>query len=70
MASEFSLVHDRFLREREVRHMTGLSRSTRWRLERAGKFPLRRSLSENAIGWLESEIQAWLATRAEKSKAA
>ena len=45
---------DRFIREAEVQRITGLSRTTRWRLEREGKFPSRRQLSENAVAWLES----------------
>jgi prophage regulatory protein len=52
---------DRFMREPEVRRITGLSRTTRWRLERVGKFPRRRQLSANAVGWLASEIRAWMA---------
>lgn len=55
--------NERVLREPEVAQRTGLSRSTRWRLERAGRFPLRRQLSENAVGWLESEVQEWLRAR-------
>lgn len=55
---------DRFMREPEVRRLTGLSRTTRWRMERRGNFPHRRSLSANAVGWLSSEIQAWMAERA------
>ena len=51
---------DRFLREREVRSVTGLSRTTRWRLERAGQFPRKRLLSPGAVGWLESEVLAWM----------
>jgi prophage regulatory protein len=51
---------DRFLREREVRSMTGLSRTTRWRLERIGQFPRRRQISPGAVGWLESEVLAWM----------
>ena len=54
---------DRFLREREVQGITGLSRTTRWRLEREGKFPARRQISDNAVGWLESEISDWIASR-------
>lgn len=57
---------DRFLREPEVRRVSGLSRTTRWRLERAGVFPKRRQISPNAVAWLESEIQAWLQCRAEQ----
>jgi predicted DNA-binding transcriptional regulator AlpA len=37
---------DRFLREREVRSMRGLSRTTRLRLERVAEFPRRRQISQ------------------------
>lgn len=55
---------DRFIREEEVRRITGLSRTSRWRLERRGEFPRRRRISGNAIGWLASEIQEWVKQRA------
>ena len=54
---------DRIIREPECKQRTGLSRSTRWRLERVDKFPRRRRLSEGCSGWLESEIAAWIAAR-------
>ena len=54
---------DRFVRERECREVTGLSRTTRWRAERMGHFPRRRKISENTVGWLESELAEWLANR-------
>jgi prophage regulatory protein len=53
----------RFLRENEVRQITGLSRTQRSRLERAGRFPRRVLLSERAFGWVEAEIQSWIAAR-------
>ena len=56
---------DRFLREAEVARITGLSRTTRWRMERRGEFPRRRSISRNAVAWLASEIRAWMLERAE-----
>jgi prophage regulatory protein len=56
--------NERFIREGECRRITGLSRSTRWRLERGGKFPRRRQISSGCTGWLASEIAAWLAHRA------
>ncbi len=61
---------DRFIREPECRRITGLSRTTRWRLERANAFPKRRVISPNAVGWLESEVQEWLRSRAESAAAA
>jgi prophage regulatory protein len=54
---------DRILREGEVRDRTGLSRTTRWRLIRADKFPKPIKLTEHAIGWRESSIDRWLASR-------
>lgn len=51
------------LREPEVGRRTGLSRSTRWRLERVGKFPRRRQLGENSVGWVEAEVDSWLRER-------
>ncbi len=54
---------DRFIRERECREISGLSRTTRWRQERKGQFPQRRKLSDNAVGWLFSELMAWVNER-------
>jgi prophage regulatory protein len=57
-------IADRIVREFECRQITGLSRSTRWRLEREGLFPRRRRISPGCSGWLCSEIIAWVAERA------
>ena len=54
---------DRFLREPEVAQITGLSRTTRWRLEREGRFPRRRRASPNRVAWLLSEVQSWIRER-------
>ncbi len=61
---------DRFLRDPEVGHITGLSRTTRWRLEKAGKFPRRRKISPNVSANLESEIFAWVKEKAAQADAA
>ncbi len=55
---------DRFLREAEVAHITGLSRTTRWRLENRNEFPKRRRISSNSVAWLASEIRDWMTERA------
>jgi prophage regulatory protein len=52
-----------FLREPQVAALTGLSKSTRWRLEKHGEFPKKRQLSTNSVGWLASEIEEWIQTR-------
>jgi prophage regulatory protein len=51
------------IRQRETIQLTGLSRTTIWRLERAGLFPQRRRIGRQAVGWLASDIDEWLATR-------
>lgn len=51
------------LRLRDVVSRTGLSRSTIWRLERRNLFPRRIQLSENAVGWPETDVASWLAKR-------
>ena len=55
---------DRIVREDECRKISGLSPSTRLRLEQVGRFPRRRKLALSAIGWLDSELQAWIRERA------
>ena len=59
-----------FLRRPDVLVMTGLSYSTIFRLERLGKFPARRRISENAVGWIAAEVEEWCQQRAVVGKAA
>jgi len=59
--SEF--VEDRFIREAETCEITGLSRTTLWRLEKAGDFVKRYRLGPNSIGRKHSELMAWMKTR-------
>jgi predicted DNA-binding transcriptional regulator AlpA len=63
------IVIDRIVREPERRHLTGVSRSQWWRLERTGKAPKRRQISDNMSGWLLSELQGWVASRAPRGAA-
>lgn len=53
---------DRFLREIELLKIVNLSRSTVWRLEKAGLFPKRKRIGVRAVGWSREEIQQWLAS--------
>jgi prophage regulatory protein len=53
----------RLLPFREVAQRVALSRSTIWRMERAGQFPKRRQLSVNKVAWWEPEIEEWLENR-------
>jgi prophage regulatory protein len=54
---------DRFLRVPDVVKLTGLHRSSLWRLERAGDFPKRVRLTSNTVAWRASEVAAWIARR-------
>ena len=54
---------NRIVRQREALHLTGLSRVSLWRLERANLVPQRRRIGRNAIGWPASDIDDWLASR-------
>lgn len=51
------------LRDSDLDRLTGISRTTRWRLERNQKFPARIRLSPNSVGWLEEEVLDWIASR-------
>lgn len=50
---------ERVIREAECRQLTGICRTTRYMMEKDGKFPVRRKLGGRAVGWLLSEIQVW-----------
>ena len=45
---------------------TGLSRSTIYALVSINKFPQRIQLSPRSMGFLESEVDAWLASKIEE----
>ena len=53
----------RFIRLPEVLHLTGLSRSTVYRMEGRGDFPKRRQLGAGSVGWNYGEVIAWMEAR-------
>lgn len=61
------IVDDRFIRERERRKLTGISRATWWRAEKRGEVPKSRRLVGSCRGWLLSEIAAWMRERGSAS---
>ena len=54
---------DKIIRVREVLELTGLSRTTLWRLEKKGQFPARLPLSSGSVGWRLKEIRSWIDSR-------
>lgn len=51
------------IRLNAVKTISGLSRSTIYRLEKDGKFPKRFKIGERAIGWSSKEIFEWVNKR-------
>jgi prophage regulatory protein len=61
-------VSDDLILEPECRILTRLSATSRWRLERQGKFPRRIKIGDPAaqngrVAWSRAEIAVWLAER-------
>lgn len=54
---------DAFIRLREVERLTGLSKSSIYRLEALSDFPKRVKLSARASAWKASEVTKWLSDR-------
>ncbi|ODS22887.1 hypothetical protein AB835_11800 [Candidatus Endobugula sertula] len=59
-AKQSNDTQDRILRAHKVQHIVGVSRSTIWRMERKGQFPARLPMGTDNIGWLKSDIEAWI----------
>ena len=53
----------KILRRPEVEAKTTLSGPTIWRHIQAGTFPPQVQLGPNSVGWIEEEIDAWIASR-------
>lgn len=51
------------LRRKQVEKRVGLSRSTIYAKIANGEFPAPIALSARAVGWLESDIIAWIESR-------
>lgn len=50
----------RLIRLKEVKHATGLGRSTIYKYIEDGNFPKSVSLGERAVAWVESEVLGWV----------
>ena len=60
---EVMKMHDRLLRRRQVEEITGLSRSSIYRLMQDGGFPRPVKVGPAAVRWRASDITAWLESR-------
>lgn len=68
VTSSSSATPTRILRLRQVIARTGLSRSTIYDQISNDKFPKQVSLGPKSVGWIEKEIEAWIAARIEASR--
>jgi prophage regulatory protein len=53
----------KIIRKSAVKEQTGLSDTTIWREEKAGRFPTRVQITANSVGWFQDEISAWIHER-------
>jgi prophage regulatory protein len=51
------------IRIEQVIEKVKLSRTTIWRMENCNQFPKRIRIGTKAMGWLEQDVDAWLAAR-------
>jgi prophage regulatory protein len=58
----------KILRLDSVMERTGLSRSSIYQKISEKKFPPQISLAANSVGWIESEVEAWIADRISESR--
>lgn len=56
------------LRRPQVESRTGLARSSLYALISSGRFPAPIRLTPNTVGWLEHEVDRWIAQRAQASR--
>lgn len=59
---------EQILKIYEVQSITGLSRTTIYRMVSANTFPKQIKLGERSSGWLKSEVEAWLNNRIATSR--
>lgn len=59
---------DRLLTWDRVKDIAGISRTTAWRMQKVGDFPEPVTISAKRVGWWESELTAWKATRKDNQR--
>ena len=66
----FAMQSNNIIRLKQTIEKTGLSRSTLYALISRGEFVTKIKLSPRTMGFLESEVNAWIVDRLNASKAA
>lgn len=58
----------KYMRLPRVKERTGLGKTTIYKMQSRGEFPMSRELTPGAVGWLEEEIEAWCTRRDQASR--
>lgn len=58
----------RIIRLNEVKHLTGLSKSTIYLLIRKEVFPKSIKITDRTSGWMENDISDWIKSKTEGNK--
>lgn len=53
----------KILRIRLVCELTGLGRSTIYKLMHDGEFPKQKKISFRSVGWLEEDVRSWIESK-------
>lgn len=56
-----------YLSWKQVQPRVGISRTTAWRLQKAGEFPKPYVISKGRVGYREREVEAWKASRGHRA---
>lgn len=59
-------VFNEIIRPRELQRLTGLSKTSIWRLAKKGEFVPKIRLTNNSIGYRRTDIERWVEERIEK----
>jgi prophage regulatory protein len=53
----------RIIKREEVSHKTGLERSAIYQRVKLGTFPRQVQMGPKSVGWIEEEVEQWIAER-------
>jgi prophage regulatory protein len=58
----------RLLRIKQVMERTGLRKTKLYQMQSDGSFPMRTQITSGAVGWVEEDVERWIARRIAASK--
>lgn len=68
MAQLAETLRTAIMRRKQVQALTGLARSTLYKLVASGDFPPPIRLTAKAVGWSSVDVDGWIAARIASSK--